>query len=177
MTHSHPFITHWYHFCPRCKADLKFEQYSVSCTECEFAFYLNPAPCVTVVIEHEDKILLGKRAIEPRKGLWNFVGGFVDINETAEQAAYREVKEEVDISVEIIDQLGETMPDTYDEYLFPTLTFIYVAKPLELSIQAQDDVAELVWIKPEDVDLNTVAFDNDREALRRYQTYKKEHHE
>jgi NAD+ diphosphatase len=174
---THPFIAQWYRHCPHCTAELKQELRSAACEKCGYAFYLNPAPCVTVVIEHEDKILLGKRAVEPKAGLWNFIGGFVDIDETAEQAVHREVREETGIAVEIVAQLGETMPDTYDDFSFPTLTFIYLVKPLELSVKPHDDVAELVWAKPTDIDLTTVAFDNDKAALQRYQTYKKEHHD
>jgi NAD+ diphosphatase len=171
MTQTHPYITHWYSFCPLCKTELDQEQHSVHCSECDFAFYLNPAPCVTVVVHYEDKIVLAKRAIEPHKDLWNMPGGFVNPNETPAQTVHRELMEEISVEVEIVTQLGETMPDTYDKFLSPTLTFIYLVKPLSLDLVPQDDVAEVRWLDPSEIDFDTIAFENDKEAIRRYQKY------
>jgi 8-oxo-dGTP diphosphatase len=51
-------------------------------------------------------MILLRRAFEPGKDLWTFPGGFVDLGETVEQAAHREVREELDIAIELGSLVG-----------------------------------------------------------------------
>ena len=64
------------------------------CTLCHFIHYQNPKMVVGCIPEWEDKILLCRRAIEPRLGWWTLPAGFMENNETLAQAAARETLEE-----------------------------------------------------------------------------------
>lgn len=64
------------------------------CPACHFVHYRNPIPVVGCVPEHEGRILLCRRAIEPRLGYWTVPAGFMELNETLEEGALRETREE-----------------------------------------------------------------------------------
>ncbi len=64
------------------------------CASCGFVDYQNPKIVVGSVAVWEDKILLCKRAIEPRKGYWTLPAGYLELNETPEDGAVREAWEE-----------------------------------------------------------------------------------
>lgn len=64
------------------------------CTSCELIHYQNPRIIAGCIAEYNGKILLCKRAIEPRLGLWTLPAGFMENNETTLQAAERESYEE-----------------------------------------------------------------------------------
>jgi ADP-ribose pyrophosphatase YjhB (NUDIX family) len=64
------------------------------CTSCELIHYSNPRVIVGCVPHYEGKVLLCKRAIEPRKGYWTLPAGFMENNETTQQGAARETWEE-----------------------------------------------------------------------------------
>jgi 8-oxo-dGTP diphosphatase len=65
----------------------------------------NPIPVVDVIIEQESTVLFAKRKKEPFKGCPGLPGGFVNIGETIEEAARREVKEETSLDIELTDIL------------------------------------------------------------------------
>jgi len=76
------------------------------CGRCEFIHYQNPkvvagAVCTWRDDKGVDKILLAKRAIEPRKGFWTLPAGYMELGETTEQAAQREALEEACATIEI----------------------------------------------------------------------------
>ena len=64
------------------------------CTSCESIHYVNPRVIVGCLPVHEDKVLLCKRAIEPRLGYWTLPAGFMENGETTPQGAARETWEE-----------------------------------------------------------------------------------
>jgi ADP-ribose pyrophosphatase YjhB (NUDIX family) len=64
------------------------------CSDCEIVHYENPRPVIGCVPEYHGKILLCRRAIEPRKGYWTVPAGFMELGESMEQAAARETHEE-----------------------------------------------------------------------------------
>lgn len=64
------------------------------CTACGYIHYENPRIVVGCVAVWEEKILLCRRAIEPRLGYWTLPAGFMENNETASQGAFRETLEE-----------------------------------------------------------------------------------
>jgi ADP-ribose pyrophosphatase YjhB (NUDIX family) len=71
------------------------------CDHCGTIHYLNPKIVVGCVPEYEGRILLCKRGIEPRLGFWTIPAGFMENDETLEQGAAREAREEAQIEVEI----------------------------------------------------------------------------
>jgi ADP-ribose pyrophosphatase YjhB (NUDIX family) len=70
------------------------------CEDCQTIHYQNPKIVTGCLPEWEDKILLCKRAIEPRYGLWTLPAGFMENSETITQAAVRETWEEAQAKVE-----------------------------------------------------------------------------
>ena len=71
------------------------------CDSCNTIFYQNPKNVVGTLAVYEDKILLCKRAIEPRKGKWTLPAGFMENGESSLEGAIRETKEEAGAEVTI----------------------------------------------------------------------------
>ncbi len=95
-------------FCPRCggKATVDFPR-SLACEACGYLSYSNPKPVACVVPREADgRIWLIRRGFNPGAGLWTFPGGFVDLGESVEAAATREVREELEVDVELTGLLG-----------------------------------------------------------------------
>ena len=76
------------------------------CNTCDTIHYENPKPTATLVCTNNDKILLVKRAFEPARGHWCLPGGFIEKEETAQEAAHRELKEETNLEGKIVKTLG-----------------------------------------------------------------------
>jgi len=72
------------------------------CSACGMIHYQNPNMVVGTLVEHDHKVLLCKRAIEPRYGLWTLPAGFMENDETTMQAAQRETREEACADVELV---------------------------------------------------------------------------
>src|SRR6202521_5001728 len=71
------------------------------CGNCGTVHYQNPRNVVGTVPVWDDKVLLCRRAIEPRYGYWTLPAGFMENNETASQAALRETLEEAGATLEL----------------------------------------------------------------------------
>jgi len=88
------------------------------CTNCEMIHYQNPRIIAGCIAEHEGQILLCKRAIEPRHGLWTLPAGFMENNETTRQAAERETLEEA------CAQLSDV--NFFCSYSIPHISQVYI---------------------------------------------------
>ena len=73
------------------------------CSTCGHVHYQNPRIIVCAIPAWEDQVLLCKRAIEPRYGLWTLPGGFMEIDETTQDAAIRETHEEAGAEILVHD--------------------------------------------------------------------------
>jgi ADP-ribose pyrophosphatase YjhB (NUDIX family) len=76
------------------------------CPDCDYVAYENPKVVVGVVATWEDKLLMCKRAIEPRLGYWTLPAGFMEVGESPQEGAAREAWEEAYARLEIIDLLA-----------------------------------------------------------------------
>ena len=76
------------------------------CPDCNYVAYENPKIVVGVVATWEDKLLMCRRAIQPRLGYWTLPAGFLEMGETPEEGAAREAWEEARAELEIIDLLA-----------------------------------------------------------------------
>ena len=87
-------------YCGQCAEPLivKFDVTEKKCAKCNLSFFPRFSPAVMVLVQREDKILLARSHHFP-SGDYSALAGFVDVGETAEEAAYREVKEEVGITI------------------------------------------------------------------------------
>ena len=93
-------------FCPSCGAPAEYkippgdDRKRYVCTRDGEVCYQNPRVVVGCIAEHEGKILMCRRAIEPRSGFWTLPAGFLELGETAAQAGVRETREEAMAEVE-----------------------------------------------------------------------------
>jgi 8-oxo-dGTP diphosphatase len=95
-------------FCPRCgqPADVDFPR-RISCSHCGYAAYYNPKPVASVVpVDDTGGVILLRRGFEPGQGLWTFPGGFVELGESVQEAAHREIDEELGIAIELGPLVG-----------------------------------------------------------------------
>lgn len=72
------------------------------CPDCGTIFYVNPKVVVGCIVEHAGRVLLCRRAIEPRRGFWTCPAGFLELGESVEAGAVRETWEEAMARVEIL---------------------------------------------------------------------------
>jgi ADP-ribose pyrophosphatase YjhB (NUDIX family) len=71
------------------------------CDDCGFIAYENPKVVVGCIATFEGRYLLCKRAIEPRRGFWTIPAGFLEQNESVEDGALREAREEANVELEL----------------------------------------------------------------------------
>lgn len=138
-------------YCPRCGKKLieqeRFGAIRQTCPDraCGFIHFLDPKVVAVVLVEHAGKLLLGRRNIDPGKGLWSFSGGYVNRGERVEAAALREVKEETNLDIELGDLLG-----VYSEVGNPVVLIVYRghAASIEKLRPQDDEVMELAFFSP-----------------------------
>lgn len=137
--------------CPACGSAL-FIQNNVKskrCQDCGFVYYVNPSAAVAGFILNEaGELLVCRRGKEPEKGTWDLPGGFVDDNESAEEAIKREILEELQAKVTSVEYLF-SLPNLY-EYggmTIPTLD-LFFACGLEdtTDLHASDDVEACFFV-------------------------------
>lgn len=117
------------------------------------------ADCVVITREAEPKVLLVQRGIEPFKGCWAFPGGFMNMDETTEQCAIRELKEETVLKVDELKEIGSYSKVDRDPR-GRTITVAYLAivdKPV--AVIGQDDAAKAEWFSIDE--LPPLAFDHE----------------
>ncbi|GHO44338.1 NUDIX domain-containing protein [Ktedonospora formicarum] len=154
-------------YCPVCATLLiekeLFNARRLACENCGFIFFLNPKVVVVVVIQRNGRFLLGKRNIDPGKGKWGFTGGYVDQNESVEEAALREVKEETNLDIQLEGLIG-----VYSQHGSPHIIIAYQGRILDNNIQnltpQVEEVSELGFFAPDT--LPDLAFPSNRSILR-----------
>lgn len=75
------------------------------CDQCQVIAYQNPCPASAILMVDGNRVLLVKRALDPKKGAWAFPAGFQEYDETPEQAARRELLEETGLQVDHLQLL------------------------------------------------------------------------
>ncbi len=97
-------------YCPQCKYPLRRikinKRRRLVCQKCGWINYENPLPAVVAVVKDNKEILLIKRGIEPHKGKWSLPSGFIEIEETSQEACLRELKEETNLEGKISGLIG-----------------------------------------------------------------------
>lgn len=145
-------------FCPRCGSNHfpATGNRSFKCDDCSFNYFVNSSAAVAVLLFNEKgELLFTRRAIEPHLGKLDLPGGFIDPMETGEQAAIREVQEELGIQVHSLRYFC-SYPNEYvfSGYSVFTLDMAFVAKTESFHLMtAMDDISSFEFYKPLDVDL------------------------
>lgn len=153
-------------YCPVCATALTEQPLAhvrlPVCPNCHFILFRNPELVAIVVLHDEDRLLLGKRTIEPGKGLWSFFGGYVERGEKVEEAAIREVREETGLDVQLEGLIG-----LYSEKGEPHVLAVYEASieadRVNTQKAASEEVSELAFFMWEE--LPSLAFPVDQHIL------------
>lgn len=130
------------------------------CSDCGFVAYENPKVVVGAVVTSGDRILLCRRAIDPRAGFWTLPAGYMELNETAEAGAMREAWEEARAHIAIDRLLGA--------YTIPRLSqvqLIYRARLTDPHIEPGPESLDVGLFHWADIPWNELAFPSVRWAL------------
>ena len=123
------------------------------CPSCGAIHYENPKLVVGCIPLWEDKILLCKRAIEPRYGYWTLPAGFMEMGETTSEGASRETLEEAGARVEVQSLFSLlNVPHVHQVHLF------YLARLLDLDVDAGEESLEVRLFEEHEIPWDDIAF-------------------
>jgi len=132
------------------------------CDGCGRTTFLNPKVGVALLIEHDGALLLARRAEEPYKDWWVLPSGYVEYEESCEEAAVREASEELSATVELQGLQG--VYSYGDDPRSRMVLVVYRAACDPESVRAGDDVGECRFFRPDDLP-SAIAFDGVRRAI------------
>ncbi len=132
------------------------------CDACDAVHYQNPRVVVGCVPERDGRILLCRRAIEPRYGYWTVPAGFMELGETLEEGAARETLEEARAEVTI----GHLFASV--DVIEAGQVHLFFTARLEGGYGAGEESLEVDLFRPEEVPWDDIAFRSGRYALERY---------
>jgi ADP-ribose pyrophosphatase YjhB (NUDIX family) len=133
------------------------------CDHCGFIDYVNPRIVVGAVCTWEDRILLCRRAIEPRKGFWTMPAGFLEEKETVEEGAMREAWEEARARIEIGPLLG-----LYSVPRISQVQMVFRAGLKSPDVGVGEESLEVRLVRWEEIPWGELAFPSVLSALRRF---------
>lgn len=135
------------------------------CPSCDQPIYENPIPATCLIVpDSHEKILLVKRSVEPKMGFWCLPGGFMELGETPEKTALRELHEETGLKGKIDHLLGVTT-NTSPQY-HTVLMISYLVKDAVGTLQADDDASDLAFFSKDA--FPEIAFDSHKRFIRIY---------
>lgn len=158
-----------FHFCPKCGGNFIVNNFkSKKCQKCGFVYYFNPSSAtVAVILNEKNELLVSIRAKEPAKGTFDLPGGFVDMNETAEEGVIREVREETSLEVDSVKYLF-SRPNlyVYSGFEVHTLDMFFLCKVNDISdFKAADDVASLKFVPLSELDVEKFGLKSIKDGL------------
>ncbi|HEX9770817.1 MAG TPA: NUDIX hydrolase [Kiloniellales bacterium] len=133
------------------------------CEDCGFIDYENPKIVVGSVCYWQDKLLLCRRAIDPRKGYWTLPAGYLELNEAADAGARREAWEEARAEIEIEQLLG-----IYSIARISQVQLIFRARLLSPQVAPGPETKELDLFAWDEIPWDEVAFPSVLWALRHF---------
>jgi ADP-ribose pyrophosphatase YjhB (NUDIX family) len=159
-----PDVDRSYGYCLLCGTPLEARRQEdrdrPTCPACGFIHYLDPKVAVAVVLGDATGVLLGRRRIDPGAGLWSFPAGYVNRGEVLEEAAVREVLEELGLLVRLTGLVG-----VYSESGEPVVLVVYAGE-VEAG-EPQPDGREVSEVRRFALDAlpDDLAFPHDRQVL------------
>ena len=156
-------------FCPQCGARVGLRVPPGDhlarhvCDACGTVHYQNPRLVVGCVPESQGRILLCRRAIEPRRGFWTVPAGFYENGETLQQGAARECREEALAEVEV----GSLLSIVHVLHAHQVHVF-FRATLLEPKFGAGPESLEVQLVQPAEIPWPELAFPSTEFSLRRY---------
>jgi ADP-ribose pyrophosphatase YjhB (NUDIX family) len=131
------------------------------CDACGAIHYQNPKVIAGCIPVWQDRVLLCKRAIEPRLGYWTLPAGFMELGETLAEAACREAREEANVEVEL-DQL-------YAMFSLPHISQVYAffrARMVEERFSAGAESLEVRLFREAEIPWDEISFETVYRSLR-----------
>jgi ADP-ribose pyrophosphatase YjhB (NUDIX family) len=170
--------------CPVCTSKkITFEKGKYfHCPDCGFVYYHNTAAATGCVIDVDGRLLFLVRGKEPSIGKLDLPGGFVDPGEGALEGLYREIKEEIGWSPPIphgapLTEIFTFLDSFHNQYPYKNIIYntcdmyFYLSAP---GLRERDlvlekaEIAGVRFLKPEEIDMNEIAFDSTRRAVQAY---------
>ncbi len=154
-------------FCTRCGGPLALEvppgdhRRRHVCRRCGMIHYLNPKIVTGCIPVWGDQVLLCRRAIEPRLGLWTLPAGFMENGESSQQGAARETLEEANARVRILQ--------LYTTFNLPHIDQVYLlfrGELLDLDFSAGEESLEVALFHEDQIPWDELAFAVVRETLK-----------
>jgi 8-oxo-dGTP diphosphatase len=135
------------------------------CTACGFVLFRNPVPGAGVLVEMEGGLVLIQRGENPFQGWWALPAGYIEEDESVEQAAVRECKEETGLDVELVELFGV---DSFPEGPVQSgIIIFYRARPVGGELRAGDDAQDVGIFYPDSLP-ERLAFRTHREVIARW---------
>jgi ADP-ribose pyrophosphatase YjhB (NUDIX family) len=163
---SYVSLEYMMNFCSQCGAKLEVRVPEGDnrprhvCDSCDTIHYQNPKIVVGSIPVWEEKVLLCRRAIEPRYGLWTLPAGFMENGETSQEGAARETYEEATARIEIEGLYGlYNLPHINQVYL------IFRSRLLDLDFVAGSESLDVALFEESEIPWQEMAFPVIREAL------------
>lgn len=156
-------------YCVKCAAQVESKipdmdnRERFCCLECDHIHYENPIPVVGILPIFEGKILLCKRAIEPKFGKWTIPSGFMELGETVEQGALREAEEEAGIQPKILG--------LHSMYSITRIGQVYITFLGQLHsdrVAPGIETSDTMFVTPEDIPWDELAFESVNAILEWY---------
>jgi ADP-ribose pyrophosphatase YjhB (NUDIX family) len=161
-------MAHHLNFCSSCGTSLRFgeipgeDRHRLSCPSCGHIAYVNPRLVVTTLpITDAGEIVLLRRGIEPGLGWWAQPGGFLEVDETVNQAAIRETWEETRLIVEPGEIVG-----LYTRLEAAVVTIAFEARIVGGTATTTPEALEIATFAPEAIPWSGIAFKTTTWALR-----------
>ena len=156
-------------YCPRCGHALEdreaFGRVRRFCPACDAIVFREHKVAAGVLVEHEGKVLLVRRRLNPGQGLWTFPAGFVDFDEDPAEAAVRECHEETGLEVEITSLLKVVAGREHERGA--DIVIVYCARMVGGMLRAADDADRVAFFAPGE--LPPLAFHATQVALDKWQ--------
>ena len=130
------------------------------CVSCGYRAIFSPEPvAATIPRDEAGRIWLLRRALHEGAGRWTFPGGFVDLGESVEDAAHREVREELDIAIELGALVG-----VYSRAEDRVVLIVYAARTKDRP-RTTEEASEIGTFESDDIPWDGLAFWSTRDAL------------
>lgn len=169
-------------YCPKCSSKSfisKDNGRSFRCEDCHFNYYINNSAAVACLIFNDlGELLLTRRAFDPNKGMLDLPGGFVEPEESAEEAVYREIMEELNLEVTEMKYLV-SFPNMYpfSGMVVPTVDLAFYCKVESFDqLNPDDDVASVEFILPAKIPMDDLCANSMRQIIHYYINSKNTNH-